>query len=72
MHGVLKLGRADGTEVIFPIEIEEEVLQFYKKLVGCKTATQHGLDLIALRSGKQLSTEQRGATDCSYYGQRDG
>lgn len=50
--------REDGTITTTPEEIELEVLTFYKKLVGLASRDLKGFDIVAMRDGKQITSEQ--------------
>lgn len=54
----MKLERDDDTTVYSDQEIAQEVMHFYKNLVGKSSSSLKGLDIVALRKGMQISAEQ--------------
>lgn len=57
--GLHKLETEHGSVVTCFVDIESEVHQFYGNLVGTSTQTLQGIDIVAMRSGPQLSTENQ-------------
>lgn len=53
------LQKDDDTQPITHEEIEEEVLNFYNKLMGTTDIELDGIYIIVMREGPQLSNEQR-------------
>lgn len=49
----------DGTLITQSEEIEEEVLRFYKKLIGTAEAELNGIDIPVMRQRYQVSNTQR-------------
>lgn len=48
----------DDSSVTLQEDLENEVIQFYSKLLGQSSGHWRGLDIVALRNGKQLSRDQ--------------
>jgi hypothetical protein len=53
------LHKEDGNRVTNQEDIEEEVLNFYKKLMGTTDKDLNGIDITVMREGPQLCNEQR-------------
>lgn len=49
---------ANGNRLITHEKIEEEVLNFYKKLIGEAYPMKQKIDIVVLREGKQVSSNQ--------------
>lgn len=52
------LKSGDGTMLNTQQEIKEEVLLFYRNLIGTASRNLNGIDIAAMRSGKQVNTQQ--------------
>lgn len=55
---ITMLAREDGSAACSDQEITEEVIYFYKKLMGQSIVNLKGLDIVALRKGRQITAEQ--------------
>lgn len=55
---IQRLQREDGTIANTLKEIEGEVLNFHKNIVDMVSKELKGIDIVAMRDGKQITTEQ--------------
>lgn len=57
-NNITTMEKEDGSIIIKQEEVCNEVLQFYGKLVGTDATDLKGINIVAMREGKQISTEQ--------------
>lgn len=53
------LQQSDGTILSTHLDIEQEVLQFYSKLMGAESNRLRHVDIETMRNGKQVNSQQR-------------
>lgn len=58
-RNIYMLQKTDGTLLENQSEIEDEIMDFYKKLMGTEDSQLHHIDIDAMRNGKQVNMEQR-------------
>lgn len=54
-YGIHMLQKSDGSTATTQHELEEEILQFYGGLVGTSSRSMAGIDIVAMRKGRQLT-----------------
>lgn len=58
-NSIYSLQKEDDTILKNHDDIEEEVLTFYRKLMGTADEVRNGIDVSAMRGGPQLNNDQR-------------
>lgn len=56
---ILSLVTENGDTIFEQEKIEDEIVNFYRKLVGTRSSQLNSIDLVAMRQGKQLTSDQR-------------